>query len=720
MARVALRRQLLLVAIVGVLPLAILVGAGLFNLFEQQRLDEQRRALEISRALATAVEADLKRSMSALQVLAVSNALAQDDIRAFDERARRAVVTQPNWRGINLADLSGNVIVSTRIEPGKPIPPLVERGSFEGVLRTREPQVGPLALGPREYAFALRVPVIFAGELRYVLSAVIEPRSVLQIVQRQKVPDEWVISVFDAKGSRVARSRAHEETLAGRASPGVERIMAGGQPEGTGITQAVEGDTIFTAFVVVPDSGGWKVALGLPVADTNRRAVQSIAIAIIAILFSLVAGLAAAFVVARRINEPMAELGRAARTLGGGGVPTIPATEIREIDEVGEALVLAAKERQAHEAELENASRAKDQFLAMLAHELRNPLAALSNASTVLSQGAAADPNVTRRAGEVIQRQVVHLARLTDDLLETASALLGKIELREEPVDLARIASQVLATFRDSGKLAQHQVSERLEECWVSGDPIRLDQVVSNLVGNAVKFTPAGGTIELRTARAGGDAVLTVRDSGVGLSADLAVRAFDLFVQGDRSLDRGQGGLGIGLTLVRRLAELHRGTATVTSAGENQGSEFVVRLPGIDRPAQPRAPAVPRGTAGVTVLVVEDNEDARESLAVLLRAMGHQVECAGDGLAGVDKALADPPDVTLVDLGMPRLDGFEVARRLRARGLRSYLVALTGYGSQADREHALEAGFDEHATKPVDYEALSRILARAADAASRE
>jgi CheY-like chemotaxis protein/anti-sigma regulatory factor (Ser/Thr protein kinase) len=309
---------------------------------------------------------------------------------------------------------------------------------------------------------------------------------------------------------------------------------------------------------------------------------------------------------------------------------------------------------------------------------------------------------------------VSHLTRLTDDLLDAGRALMGKIVLRPKPLDLASVAMQSLATLKASERTHHHTLIEELDPAWVEADSIRLDQIISNLVVNAVKYTPAGGTVRVSVKREGQEAVLRVADNGIGLSPELAARAFELFVQGDRDLDRSQGGLGIGLTLVRRLAEMHGGSASVHSDGVGKGSEFIVRFPAIESrsgpaPAASRAPSAPARK----ILVIEDNEDARDSLRILLELAGHRVETANDGIAGLAKALAMQPEVALIDVGLPRLDGYEVARRLRAsKGIRRpFLVALTGYGLPEDRERAFAAGFDAHVVKPVDNDTLAEVMA---------
>ena len=724
MKGIALRRHLLVLAVAGVLPLALLAGAGLLSIFQQQRNEAQRKAIEITRALATAVDSELSRTISSLHVLASSNSLDRGDIAAFDSIVRRNLSVQPDWRSIILADPRGEVLVNTRSGPGEKLPMLIDRDSFDLVVNSGEPKVGNLARGiGGHFAFAVREPVVREGKVAYVLSAVVEPSSIVRILQRQRMPDDWTVSVFDARGNRVARSRAHEDFIGGPASDTLRELMVHGGQEGAGETLTLEGESGYTAYTRLSQSG-WAVALSLPSSGVTRSALASTTIYGIAVAISLVIGLWAALVVARRVNKPMADLREAANALGRGEVPPSPTTDIREIREVGEAITAAAAQRRAIEAEREDllrreheartdaeaANRAKDQFLAMLGHELRNPLAALSNAASLIGDDRV-DPQAQRRSREVIQRQVAHLARLTDDLLDAARALLGKIQLRLEPVDLSRVAAQAINMLAATRRSVNHRIVEDLKEAWVHGDPVRLDQIVANLLINAVKYTPAGGTITVRTRREGNDAVLSVTDTGVGMSPELAARAFDLFVQGDRDLDRAQGGLGIGLTLVRRLAELHGGAASVKSAGVNRGSEFTVRIPAIEAPAQPADVNVPATARARSVLIVEDNDDAREMLQALLQVMGHRVETARDGVEGLDKALAIAPDVAFIDLGLPNMDGFEVARRLRAAGDRhTYLVALTGYGAREDRDRALAAGFDTHATKPIDAAQLGALL----------
>jgi CheY-like chemotaxis protein/two-component sensor histidine kinase len=317
----------------------------------------------------------------------------------------------------------------------------------------------------------------------------------------------------------------------------------------------------------------------------------------------------------------------------------------------------------------------------------------------------------------VIGRQLDHLTRLVDDLLDVSRVTTTKVRLSLRPLDFTRAVKAAVEALRARGAMDRHQVTCEGPPVWVNADETRIEQIVTNLVGNAVKFTPPGGTVAVTVGREGHDAVLTVKDSGVGIPPDAVARIFDLFVQGEGTLDRAQGGLGIGLTLVRRLVELHGGTVRARSDGPGKGSTFTVHLPATEAPASTapeRIPMAPASTSPRRVLIVEDNDDAREMLRVLLTHEGHEVHEAVDGPSGLEAALTLRPDVALLDVGLPGLDGYALARAIRARpqGQQIFLVALTGYGQLEDRQRANEAGFDAHVAKPVDPTGLTLLLAR--------
>jgi len=311
-----------------------------------------------------------------------------------------------------------------------------------------------------------------------------------------------------------------------------------------------------------------------------------------------------------------------------------------------------------------------------------------------------------------------HLSALVDDLLDAGRVTSGRILLTRRPVDLAEAVRRCLSTMTSAGRTEAHVVRLDLEPVWVNADETRIDQIISNLLDNAVKYMPAGGEIHVRVTAEGDGGVLQVADSGVGISAPTLPRVFDIFVQGDQTLDRAKGGLGIGLTLVRRLVELHGGTVHAASAGSGRGSTFTVRLPRTSAPAERTAPQAlpPHGlTTPRRVLLVEDNDDAREMLRAGLALAGHDVHEAADGPSGIELAATTDLDVALIDICLPGLDGYEVARRIRAgdRSESMVLVAVTGYGQAEDRFRAREAGFDAHLTKPVASEQLLTLVATA-------
>jgi signal transduction histidine kinase len=368
---------------------------------------------------------------------------------------------------------------------------------------------------------------------------------------------------------------------------------------------------------------------------------------------------------------------------------------------------------------LRDEAQHKNEFLAMLAHELRNPLAPIRNAVQWLRLRCPTDPE-TRWAQDVIDRQVQHLTRLVDDLLDISRITRGAIRLRKEPVDIDTLVARAVELAQPLIDARRHDLTVSLlsEPALLEADLARLSQALANVLNNAAKYTNPGGKIWLTFERQGNELVVSVRDTGMGIPAEFLPRVFDLFVQEDQSLDRTQGGLGIGLSLVRSLVELHGGTIQAFSSGPGQGSEFVMRLPVLIQ-AAPKKSAVKREPAAKTtspprrILIVDDNADSAESLALLLRHAGHQVDTAFDGLGALAVAKARPPEVALLDIALPRLNGLEVARRMRSElGLSAaLLVAMTGYGQVEDQLRSREAGFNAHLVKPVDLDALGQLLA---------
>jgi signal transduction histidine kinase/ActR/RegA family two-component response regulator len=373
--------------------------------------------------------------------------------------------------------------------------------------------------------------------------------------------------------------------------------------------------------------------------------------------------------------------------------------------------------RKEAERALQEADRRKDEFLAMLSHELRNPLGAITNAAQLLKQLGPPEGN-QRWARDVIDRQSAHLSRIVDDLLDVSRISRGQLVLRKDPMPMASAVALALETARPLFEVRHQTFTSSLppDPIWVEGDATRLAQVIGNLLSNASRYSPQGAAISLAVSRQGGEAVVRVRDNGIGIAPDVLPRIFELFMQAERSGGRTLGGLGLGLTLARRLTEMHGGTIEAQSAGLGQGSEFVLRLPTL--PGEP--PATATVTAPVTVydavrrrvLLVDDNADSREALAMALSIAGHEVRVAVDGPSALAEAGQFQPEIALLDIGLPGMDGYELARRLKARsgddGI--ILVALTGYGHEDDRRRGKESGFDHYLVKPASPESILAVL----------
>lgn len=368
------------------------------------------------------------------------------------------------------------------------------------------------------------------------------------------------------------------------------------------------------------------------------------------------------------------------------------------------------------EEALREADRRKSEFLAMLAHELRNPLAPITNALQVLRM-TGGDGEAAETATGIMERQVSQMVRLIDDLLDVSRISRGKVELKKGDVELASVVNQSVEAARPLYESMKHELTVTLPEepIYLNADPARLAQIVGNLLNNAAKYTERGGRVWLTVERQGGEAVIAVKDSGIGISAEQLPHIFEMFTQVDTSLERTQSGLGIGLTLVKRLVELHAGAIEVRSDGLGQGSEFIVRLPTLkEAPQMQPPPSVrePKTPAGRRILIVDDNQAAAQMLATLLRLKGNQTHTVFDGLAAVEAAEANQPELMLLDIGLPKLNGYEACRRIREQpwGKDIVVVALTGWGQEEDRQKSQEAGFDGHLVKPVDFSALEKLL----------
>ena len=743
MAGVPLRRRLFLLAAVGIVPLVVVAGVGLYALAQQQRAQAERIGLELARALATAVDGELRSSASALQALATDAALERHDLVAFRGRAERVVATQANWAAVFLADPSGKRLLDTRFPPGATLSPIFDRDSFDRVVRTRVPAVGNLARSPQGgLLFPVRAAVPPTGELRYVLTALVKPEVILEVIRRQRVPGDWVISIFDGNGLRVARSRAHEENLGGRASSTLQALMAGGGEEGVGQTIDLEGGRNYASFSRLKESG-WSVAPGIP-ADFIEGAVRhSLVIYGSGILLSIVLGVVGAIVVARSINRPIGDLRASARALGRREPPGSLDTSIQEIRDVADALAIAADERASSEAQREEllrreqqaravaeaANRAKDEFLAVVSHELRTPLNAVYGWARVL-QGGQLHGEAAERALATIVRNADAQVQLIDDLLDVSRVVSGKMRLDVRPVELKAVIDAAVDAVRPAAAAKAIRLQTVLDPRAgpINGDPARLQQVVWNLVMNAVKFTPKGGQVQVQLQRVNSRVEIVVSDTGEGIAGDVLPFIFDRFIQADSSSTRGHGGLGIGLALVKHLVDLHGGDGAARSSGPGTGATFTVTLPlpiaeipaGPAPRQHPTAASVeglPAGLRldGLRVLVVDDDRDSLDLASAILLAAGAAVKTCLSAPEALAVLREWRPDVLVSDIEMPGEDGHSLIRRVRALGREhggdTPAVALTAYGRTQDRMRSLTAGYTMHVPKPVDPGEFTTIIA---------
>ena len=513
-------------------------------------------------------------------------------------------------------------------------------------------------------------------------------------------------ALYSADGALFASYlRKPEDGVPARAEPSGFRIS--GDRVSLFLPVAEKGDTIGTVYL--------RARYGL-----RERLLAYLGIAALVMAAALAAALALSAWLQRAVTRPILDVADAARAVVERREYTVRAAKTTE-DEIGvlaDAFNRMLQEVQTREEALRLADRRKDEFLATLAHELRNPLAPIRNA-LYLMQAVPDDPQASSEARAIIERQLNQMVRLVDDLLDVSRITTGKLALRRERVELRMVAQSALEAAEPLIRARGHALHVELPApgIYVNADPTRLAQVLLNLLNNAAKFTDPGGRIDFHVGVEGGDLVAAVRDNGIGIDPEMQESIFDMFSQADRSLERSTMGLGVGLSLSRRLVELHGGTIEARSEGLGRGAEFVVRMPLGTRETEAlhlaRADAG-KGASRHRVLLADDNQDFAVSLAALLRGMGHEVRVEHDGAAALRAAGEFHPDVAFLDIGLPKLNGFDLARRLRERRAGLLLVAVTGWGQPADRQLAKEAGFDDYMVKPVEIERVRATLQGAA------
>jgi signal transduction histidine kinase/ActR/RegA family two-component response regulator len=730
---------------------AILVPVILFAGFALRLLDGAETDLARARLAAAAqrvallVDAEHGATEAALRVLAASPSLARGDLEAFYGEAKAAAGGPDAW--CVLMDERGAMLFSTLASPKstlalprEPVP-----AYFAPMFARDGAWVTDLMPGRASgrLVTAVALPIMKDGR-RHVLAIGFGTDHFSQMLAAAGLPDDWQVDLVDRAGKLVASSSGPIGLVGKNVPPALVAAGARGR-EGMLDIQLRNGGPGVVALNHA--AAGWIVAVGAPaqaVAAAPGGARRAAALALVA---ALVGAAAVSAWFGRGHARSIGSALEAASSLGRGELPPQRRSRIVEIDRLLAALRQAGNELTRTQAtrdsagnerqsQLERAqqarqmaeeeNRAKDQFLAMLGHELRNPLAPIGTAAQLLKMPDL-DGHRARYAGDVIGRQVEHMNRLLSDMLDVSRVTRGLVTLNLEDVDLRNVVERAVEQTRPLMEERQHRLELRLpsQPVTVRGDQTRLTQVVANLLTNSAKYTQPHGAIQLSLGGTGNEATLSVADDGEGITPELLPRVFDLFSQGERKADRAQGGLGLGLALVRSLVQLHGGSVEASSSGRGGGSLFTVRLPlkhelaalATPQPGPRRGGREPRRDAqpaALRVMLVDDNIDAAVSLSLLLEAAGdHLVSTYYDAASALEWAAFERPDVFVLDIGLPDMNGYELARRLRAmpQFANTLLIALTGYGQLADKVRAREAGFDLHIAKPAEPEEILAALA---------
>ena len=627
-ASMKIRTHLVLLVCAVLLPVLVFAAVltGLFWL--QHRANFDQRYLDRVRAVRLALDTEIEASIRVLEALEFTSGIDSLELSEFAGKARRVLISQPSWSAIVLADSTGKWILEVGREKDSVAHGALDSNTFARVMATHAPAVsGLVRLPDGRYVTEIADPVIRRNSLTHVLVAYIDASFWLEFLGRVKLGTGAAMTLLDQDGIVIARTLNHEQRLGQRAVPTLYE-KSRELTEGAYRYIGPEGQWFYSAHSRSAATG-WTVATGVP-RDRVEAALRGSTLWMIGT--ALLTGVLAIFfavVLGRRIADPVAGLAASVRALTRRDAVAAPAPHASGIDEVEnvarvfeEARALLQEREQALNEALEGeqqartaaeaANRGKDEFLAMLGHELRNPLSVIANAVTVMDR-AGSDVAAAARSREMVTRQITHLRQLVNDLLDVARVTMGKIILNTRALDLAKIARRSIAVLQDAKRLTSHQIDAELAEAWVAADETRIEQILVNLLENAVKYTPPGGRIRVRVRPDKRTAVLEISDTGLGIAPNLLPHVFDIFTQGERTLDRSQGGLGLGLTLVRRLAELHHGRVTAASDGLGRGATFTVVLPRIETPADAAEPppANPLTVRRLRVLGVEDNADGR-------------------------------------------------------------------------------------------------------------
>ena len=725
-----MRTQLFIVTAVSILPVVLAAGIALHQIREGEKEAALRGLKETVRATALIVDREVQGSLSGLKALGTSPHLETRDFKAFYEQAK--ALNQPPDVWTLLLDSTGAQVLNTALPFGAQLPPAAAMDRVTGVIATQKSLVTDVfkGAGTGKMLTTIYAPAQAAGAKSFVVAQAFSLEHWRKIVWQSNLPADWVVAVIDKNGRFIWRSHQADQRVGMLAKP---ELVAAAAASGEGLIRltTLENIASYQAFAHSALTG-WTVAIAAPAESVEEAARDAVRIALVGMLLAITAALLAVFYFGRRFINSFESARAFATALGQGRKLATVKSSIDEVNELNQALAEAGivldNERQSRRAAEDQTLRlleeahlaqeaaeaqniAKDQFLAMLGHELRNPLAAISGATTLL-ETPDADGDRQQRSVAIISRQNRHLRQIVDDLLDVSRMLVGKIELVNAPLDLTDCVKNCVEALRTTEAGSKAGISIQAQPAWINGDAVRVEQILNNLLGNALKFSAPDGEIRVRVEEQSGRALVSVEDKGSGMTPELLARVFDPFVQGPAPADRMQSGLGIGLALVRQLVQLHHGEITALSAGPGLGSTFTFWIPSIPGQSAPAPSSQSTVPLNRKIVYVEDNEDAREVMAQMLCDFGFEVIQAVDGKSALTRVAEAQPDVVLMDIGLPDMNGYELARRLKENpASRSIpLIALTGYGQLQDKEVATQAGFAAHLVKPVDLEDILRAI----------
>jgi signal transduction histidine kinase/CheY-like chemotaxis protein len=743
MRRLRLRTLLILLVLVTTIPIALFAAWLISRSSAQQEALVDQQNVEQARAVLVAVDQEVEDVIASLNVLSVLDPIGAEDKGDFAAIAERVLPTHPEWESIRLVDTRFNVVAATPVTPAGA--PLTHPEWVRQVIATKQPAVSHAIQEPvsGRWMVTIGVPVARGGRLTYVLGARLYAQAFSQILRRQSIPPGGVVTLLDGEPKIFARTQ-NEDRFIGRKPTADFVSRSRAASEGSLRAVMLEGTPVYSAWSR-SSLTGWTVGIGMPAEPIAAPIRRSFTALVLAGVCMCGAALILALILGRDIVRGQTGAAVAARALARGHQPVLFESRIAETHDLSEGLreagvILERRLRERDEAQAEAdrhraalldreksarrtaeaLNRAKDEFIATVSHELRTPLNAIFGWVSLLRTGTL-DPSRHAHALDVIERNTRAQAQLVEDLLDTSRVIQGNVRLGMEPLDLAVVLDSTLDSLKPTADARQIAVvcSAPHGLAFVSGDQGRLQQVVWNILSNALKFTPPGGRIEAAVATADNDAIVRVTDSGEGIAPEFLPHVFDRFRQENAAVTRTHSGLGLGLSLVRHLVELHGGTIEAASEGKGRGASFTLRLPLLGAAAgRTGAAAAPpplpdvNTIRGCRILIVDDDGDTRELAKEALRQAGVHAVTAASADEALDAIAADPPDAIIADIGMPNVSGYDLVKQLqsdeRTAGIPT--VALTAYGGVEARDAALAAGFSAYVRKPYDPRALVALL----------